>query len=167
MSVVLLCLLAERLIFLAPPQRRALGGKRSSRRIAKPRFPGIVCATALAWCHMLQPSEVSFPVAEMWVPWDGGVRGYDGTWVGWGKCWGGDSRFPEGRGFSHACFDPFQSFGWKLDGRECSVSKLHICLYPPLLRVWMASLSIDMLGQCLSMPSTTLGWTGRYGPKAG
>lgn len=74
-----------------------------------------------------------------------------------GKCRGGGSRFPKGHEFSHACFDPFQSFRWKLDGkRMLHVRTAHV-LYLPLLRVWMASLSIDMLGQCLSVPSSTLG----------
>lgn len=61
----------------------------------------------------------------------------------------------------------FGAFGGIWMGRECSMSELHTCLYPPLLRAWMPSLSIDMLGQSLSLPSRALGWAGRYGPKAG
>lgn len=61
----------------------------------------------------------------------------------------------------------FRALGGNWMGRECSTSELHTCLYLPLQRVWMASLSIDMLGQCLSVPSPTLGWMGLGGPKAG
>lgn len=41
-----------------------------------------------------------------------------GSWVGWGKCWGEDDRSPKGHGFSHACFGPFWSFWWNLDGKR-------------------------------------------------
>lgn len=74
--------------------------------------------------------------------------------------------FPKGMDLVMRVLVHFGALGGIWMRRECSMSELHTCLYP-LLRVWMASLFIDMLGQSLSVPSPTLGWTCKYGHKTG
>lgn len=109
--------------------------------------------------HVLQPSEFSFHATETQVPRDAGVRGCDGTWLGWGNAGLQTAGFPRGTDLV-VCFGVFWSFGWKLDGeRMFPVRAAHISVSSSSESVDCSVIPVVTLLCCCGCKSSSLHYT--------
>lgn len=105
-----------------------------------------MCATTLAWCHVLQPSEFSFHVTKMQE--SGGMMGPGQAEGNAGVEMAGFLRGTELVMCGLVCFGTL-SGNWM--ERECSMSEPHTYLYPSLH-------CRDSVRQCPLQPSAGRPW---------